>query len=154
MFQQYTQQPCASCEQPASARCPHCHHRLCIQHFPLDQHKPCRKHQQRHIAQYVCYVCGEPVRPTQWSSNTVAHYFDDARCSGCNRYICDERHTRRKVPRMVIERDGMASHRFHYTIRYCDLCSPLRHVQGLTGLAGWTVAGLSVVLGLFFWFHH
>jgi hypothetical protein len=154
MFQQYSEQTCALCEQTAAGRCPDCHHRLCIQHFPLDQHAPCSERQARHAEEYVCYVCGEPVRPTQWSSNLVAHYFDSFRCNGCKRYICDDHHTRRKQERMVIERDGMSSHRYHYIIRYCDLCSPVRHLQGLTGVANWAVAGAAVVLALFFWFHH
>jgi hypothetical protein len=154
MFQQYAEQTCHACEQVAAGRCPDCNHRYCIEHFPLDQHQPCQQHQERNVERYVCYVCGEPVRPTQWSANLVAHYFDTGQCIGCKRYVCDEHHTRRKQERMVIERDGMSSHRYHYILRYCDLCSPLRQIQGLRGLANWVVAGLAVALTVFFWFHH
>jgi len=154
MFQQYNEQPCHVCNQPAAGRCPDCHQRYCIEHFPLDQHLPCSQLQERNAERYVCYVCGEPVRPSQWSSNLVAHYFDSGQCAGCKRYICDDHHTRRKQERMVIERDGMSSHRYHYIMRYCDLCSPLRRINGLVGMAHWIVAGLAVTLGVFFWFHH
>lgn len=154
MFQQYMEQTCQVCEQIAAGRCPDCHHRYCVEHFPLDQHAPCSQVQERNIERYVCYVCGEPVRPTQWSANLVAHYFDTGLCIGCKRYVCDEHHTRRKQERMVIERDGMSSHRYHYILRYCDLCAPLRRVQGLLGVANLLVLSLAVLLGLFFWFHH
>ncbi|HEY7123695.1 MAG TPA: hypothetical protein VH540_07050 [Ktedonobacterales bacterium] len=150
----YIDQKCQLCDEAAATRCPDCHQRFCIQHFPLDQHQPCGAKQERNIQQYVCYVCGEAVRPTQWSANLVAHYFDEFKCSGCQRYICDEHHTRLKQERMIIERDGLSSHRYHYIVRYCDLCMPLRHIQGLVGLANWAVVGLAVVLGVFFWFHH
>jgi hypothetical protein len=154
MFQQYDEQTCHICEQMAAGRCPHCRQRYCLEHFPLDQHMPCSQIQERNAERYACYVCGEPVRPTQWSSNLVAHYFDTGQCVGCKRYICDEHHTRRKQERMIIERDGMSSHRYHYILRYCDLCSPIRYLNGLVGLANWIVAGLAVVLIAFFWFHH
>ncbi|HEY7350414.1 MAG TPA: hypothetical protein VH599_19015 [Ktedonobacterales bacterium] len=154
MFQQYMEKTCHICEQVAAGRCPQCRHRYCIEHFPLDQHQPCSQVQERNTERHVCYVCGALVRPTQWSANLVAHYFDTGLCLGCKRYVCDEHHTRRKQERMVIERDGMSSHRYHYILRYCDLCSPLRQMQGLLGMAQWLMAGLAVTLGLFFWFHH
>jgi hypothetical protein len=150
----YLDQKCHVCDEPAATRCPTCHHRFCIQHFPLNQHNPCYANQERHLHDYVCYVCGEAVLPNQWSANRVAHYFDESKCAGCQRYICDDHHTRRKQERMIIERDGLSSHRYHYITRYCDLCSPLRRVQGLVGLGNWIVIGLVVALSAYFWLHH
>ena len=150
----YIDQKCQVCDEPVASRCPLCHQRFCVQHFPLEQHQPCGAKLSRDVFKHVCYVCGEAVRPNQWSANLVAHYFDDSRCSGCKRYICDERHTRRKQESMIIERDGLSSHRYHYIVRYCDICSPLRRVQGLVGLANWLLLGLVITLSAYFWLHH
>jgi hypothetical protein len=94
----------------------------------------------------VCYVCGEPAVPQQWSTAVVAHYIDLHQCAGCKRPICEERHTRLMTEDLVINRDGLRSHRYHVTHRYCDVCAPLRHVGGLVGAARWLVgiAGMLV----------
>src|SRR5258708_35205100 len=40
--------------------------------------------------------------------------------------------------------DGVRSHRYHVTRRYCGMCAPLRAVGGLIG-AGWVGAGVVIV---------
>jgi hypothetical protein len=93
-----------------------------------------------HAEDYRCYVCGVAVEPRQWSGSLFAHYIDYSRCAGCHRYICDERHTRRREEAIEIVRDGSRSQRYSVTRRYCELCAPLRPVGGIIGLSRWVVA--------------
>ncbi|HEY7779877.1 MAG TPA: hypothetical protein VIC85_06670 [Ktedonobacterales bacterium] len=139
----YPVDSCRECERPAAGRCPRCRHGLCIDHFPLDQHGPCAARLERGEARRLCYVCGTPVTPQQWSAEVFAHYTDAMICAGCGRYICDARHTRRRDQVLQIRRDGIRSNRYHVTLRYCDVCAPLRRFGGLVGTAWW-LAGLGV----------
>jgi hypothetical protein len=103
----------------------------------------------QHRDEYACYVCGAEVAPEQWSTAIFAHHIDDHKCTGCNRYICEE-HTRRHDDQVRIAQDGVRSHRYHATIRSCALCAPLRPAGGLLG-AGWWLAGVTT-LALTGWF--
>jgi hypothetical protein len=95
---------------------------------------------REHAGEYQCYVCGTPAVPQQWSSEVFAHYIDLHRCAGCDRPICDEYHTKVVDEEVTISREGMRSHRYHITKRYCDLCAPLRPLGGLMGATRWLVA--------------
>lgn len=138
---------CTECGLEAAGRCPTCHRSLCVDHFGLPDHQPCAKRIEAHGGEYVCYVCGAQVQPQQWSTAVFAHYIDSCMCAGCHRYICDERHTRRKTENVQLVRDGLRSSRYHTTRRYCALCSPMRGLGGLLGasrlLAGIGAAGLA-----------
>lgn len=140
---------CSECGIQSAGRCPTCHHSLCLDHFPLDEHQPCATRLIEHKQDYVCYVCGAPVHPQQWSTAVFAHYIDYQTCAGCKRYICDELHTRVRDEDVRIERDGLRSHRYHYTRRYCDACAPARRFGGLVG-AGWLTAIVVVLVGALF----
>jgi hypothetical protein len=139
----YPVDSCAECELPAAGHCPQCRRGLCIEHFPLDQHEPCAMRLTRNASRRICYVCGTAVTPQQWSAEVFAHYTDSMKCAGCARYICDARHTRLRDEVVQIRRDGMRSNRYHVTVRYCDICAPLRAVGGVVGAAWWT-AGLAI----------
>jgi hypothetical protein len=136
---------CSECGIQSAGKCPACHHSLCLDHFPLDAHEPCAARSEKHVAQMHCYICGESVKPQQWSSAVFAHYIDAHMCVGCHRYICNDKHTARQQEDVVIKRDGVRSHRYHVTQRYCPACARLRVFGGLIG-AGWWLAGSVVVL--------
>jgi len=101
----------------------------------------------------VCYVCGTQVYPDQWSLSKTSHVVDQFTCQGCGRYVCDELHTQHKVENVVIEREGLRGHRYQYTNRYCDLCSPVYRAGGIKGIARIVVAVGTVVLAIFFYLH-
>ncbi|HKV83581.1 MAG TPA: hypothetical protein VJN88_03435 [Ktedonobacterales bacterium] len=140
---------CAECGLASAGRCPTCHHHLCIDHFGLDDHQPCAAYHAKHAGKYICYVCHGPVQPRQWSTAVFAHYIDSSRCRGCHRYVCDTLHTRRRRQSVKIVREGLQSHRYHYTQRYCEICSSLRIFGGLVGLLRWTLV-VAVVIALAF----
>jgi len=131
---------CRACGLQSAGRCPSCHHELCIDHFPGQEHEPCATHMRQRAHEYTCYICGAPAEPRQWSSAVFAHYIDQHVCAGCKRPVCDEAHTRVVDEDLVIVRDGLRSHRYHVTRRYCDLCAPLRPLGGLLGATRWLVA--------------
>lgn len=132
---------CRECGLQSAGRCPTCRRELCVDHFPCDGHEPCATRLERRAQEYVCYVCGAPALPRQWSSEVFAHYVDRHVCAGCNRPICDERHTRLIEEDVRIQPDGLRSHRYHITRRYCTLCAPLHRVGGLLGAARLLVGG-------------
>jgi hypothetical protein len=144
---------CRECELPAAGHCPTCRHGLCIDHFPLEQHEPCATRLQRKAAVRLCYVCGAPVTPQQWSAEVFAHYTDSMKCAGCGRYICDAGHTKRRDEVVRIRRDGLRSNRYHMTIRYCSVCAPLRRVGGVVGAAWWASGLVVAAASAFFLFH-
>jgi len=141
---------CNECGLASSGRCPACHRHFCSEHFARADHEPCATHLLTHAEDYRCYVCGAEAQPHQWSGSLFAHYIDYSRCAGCKRYICDERHTRRREEFIEIVRDGSRSQRYYVTRRYCDICAPLRPVGGVIGLSRWVVAvgAAATVLGL------
>jgi hypothetical protein len=145
-------QSCAICEAEAAGRCPRCRQVYCIEHFPRHAHALCAGHLAAHAADYVCYVCGEPVVPEQYSTAIFAHYIDGHTCSGCNRYICDE-HTRRRDEQVKIVQDGMRSHRYNVIVRSCRICYPLRNTGGLIGTAWWIAGLITVALAIWFIYH-
>jgi len=144
---------CHECSEEALGRCPDCHFGFCQDHFPKQQHSPCAEKQMKMAQTQVCYVCGIQVYPDQWSLSKTSHVVDHSRCSGCNRYICDDLHTKRKAEEVSIMREGLRGHRYQYTLRYCDLCSPLYRIGGLKGLAGVLVAVGTIAGAAFFYFH-
>lgn len=148
----YPMTSCKTCEAEAAGRCPGCHNVLCMEHFPRHAHNPCARHLAHHQDEYLCYVCGAPIVPEQYSTAIFAHYVDTHTCSGCNRYVCDA-HTARRDEQVKIMQDGLRSHRYHLTMRACAVCAPLRSFGGLVG-ATWWVAGLvTVILTGWFLFH-
>jgi hypothetical protein len=144
---------CTECGLASAGRCPTCHRSLCMDHFGLEDHQPCATHISEHAADYVCYVCGAPVVPQQWSTAVFAHYIDSYTCAGCNRYICDTQHTRLRDESVEIARDGLRSHRYHVTLRYCDVCAPLQWVGGLRGASRAAVILLGAGIVAFLVFH-
>lgn len=149
---------CHECSLQSAGRCPTCHHTLCLDHFPRQEHTPCRAQLEQHAADYICYVCGAAVQPQQWSSAVFAHYVDTYRCAGCQRYLCDKLHTQVREEDVQLVRDGLRSHRYHITKRYCSICAPMRRIGGLTGaawlavtLSGFAATGLLVYVQAF---HH
>lgn len=118
-----------------------------MDHFGLDDHQPCSTRQSKHADKYVCYVCGAVVHPRQWSTAVFAHYIDSCACRGCHRYVCDALHTKRQAETVRIVREGLQSHRYHITVRYCALCSPLRMFGGLRGLGLWVAVVALVAAG-------
>lgn len=141
---------CTECGLASAGRCPTCHCSLCMDHFGLEDHQPCATRLVQHAADYACYVCGSPVVPQQWSTAVFAHYIDSYRCAGCLRYICDNQHTRLRDESVEIARDGLRSHRYHITLRYCDVCAPLQRLGGLRGVARVAVVLLGVAAIAFF----
>lgn len=144
---------CTECGLASAGRCPTCRRSLCMDHFGVEDHQPCAKRLAQRAADYVCYVCGVPVRPQQWSTAVFAHYTDSYRCRGCHRHICDAQHTRFSDENVEIVRDGLQGHRYHITRRYCAICAPLRHIGGLIG-ASWWAAGLSTASAIAFFVLH
>lgn len=144
---------CRECNEEALGRCPDCHRGLCQEHFPKQQHSPCAEKQMKMAQTQACYVCGTPVYPDQWSHSRTSHFIDQYRCQGCRRYICDELHTQRKTEDVSIVREGLRGHRYQYTIRYCQLCSPFYRIGGLKGLMRILVVAGTVVAGVFFYLH-
>lgn len=144
---------CHECTNEAYGRCPDCHHSLCQEHFPKQQHSPCAEKQMKMAQTQVCYVCGTQVYPDQWSNSRTSHFIDPFICKGCGRYVCDELHTQRRIDDVVVAREGMRGHRYQYTVRYCDLCSPLYRVGGLKGLARWVVVAGTVFAVVLFYIH-
>jgi hypothetical protein len=55
---------------------------------------------------------------------------------------------------VFIAREGLRGHRYQYTTRYCDLCTPIYRFGGIRGLARWVVAVGTVVATVFFYIHH
>ncbi|MBA3823512.1 MAG: hypothetical protein H0X24_06340 [Ktedonobacterales bacterium] len=145
----YPMQSCHECEAEAAGRCPSCNNPLCMEHFARHAHTPCARHLAQHHDEYLCYVCGANVVPEQWSTAVFAHYVDEHKCFGCNRYICDT-HTQRRDEQVKIVQDGLRGHRYHLTARSCELCAPLRPAGGLIGV-GWWAAGVAT-LALTGWF--
>ncbi|MEO7000789.1 MAG: hypothetical protein ABI068_03215 [Ktedonobacterales bacterium] len=153
-FNLYPVPSCTECGLQSSGRCPTCHRHLCMDHFPVEEHHPCATRLAEHASEYVCYICGAPVRPHQWSTASFAHYIDSQKCTGCHRFICDTQHTRFSKEDVRIARDGMQSHRYHLTQRYCPTCARLRLFGGLIG-AAWLLAciiGVVVIAFLVFQF--
>jgi len=144
---------CHECSEEALGRCPDCHWGFCQEHFPKQQHSPCAERQMKLAQTQVCYVCGAQVYPDQWSVSRTSHFIDNYTCNGCGRYICDELHTQRKRDDVSIVREGLRGHRYQYTVRYCDLCSPLYRIGGIRGLARWVVAAGTVVVAAFYYLH-
>ncbi len=136
---------CAECGIQSAGKCPTCHRSLCLDHFPLEAHQPCATRNAQRAEQMRCYVCGAAVKPQQWSSAVFAHYIDTHTCAGCHRYVCDDKHTAHQQEDVIIRRDGLRSHSYHVTRRYCPVCSPLRVFGGLIG-AGWWLAGAVAAL--------
>ncbi len=101
----------------------------------------------------VCYVCGTPVYPDQWSLSRTSHLIDNYRCHGCGRHICDELHTQRKTEDVTIVREGLRGHRYQYIKRYCDICSPIARTGGIRGLTNWFVVAGTIAGAVFFYFH-
>lgn len=144
---------CAECGLESAGRCPTCHRSLCVDHFGLPDHQPCAQRLAEHGAEYVCYVCGVPVQPQQWSTAVFAHYIDSCMCTGCHRYVCDEQHTRLKTEGVELVRDGLRSSRYHTTRRYCAICAPLRGIGGLRGASWWATAVCAAGAAAFFLLH-
>jgi hypothetical protein len=145
---------CHECNEEALGRCPDCHNSFCQEHFSKQQHSPCAEKQMKMAQMQVCYVCGVQVYPDQWSLSKTAHFVDQFTCRGCGRYICDELHTHRKTDEVVIVREGLRGHRYQYTTRYCDLCSPLHSVGGIRGLTGMLVVAATIIATVLFYLHH
>jgi hypothetical protein len=145
---------CSECSKEALGRCPDCHKRFCQDHFPKQQHTPCVEKQAELAPLQICYVCNEQVYPKQWSLSKTTHFIDQTRCAGCKRYVCDEKHTKKKGTSPKIILDGMQSHRYEYVERYCGICAPLSAFGGLRGLGYW-IAGLTTAgLLSFYLLHH
>ncbi|HLZ80072.1 MAG TPA: hypothetical protein VKP04_00435 [Ktedonobacteraceae bacterium] len=144
---------CNECSEEALGRCPDCRHNLCEDHFPKQQHSPCAEKQMQMAQTQVCYVCSDQVYPDQWSVSHTSHFADQYRCKGCGRYICDELHTRRKLDDIFIVREGLRGHRYQFTARYCDICSPLYRFGGIKGLARLLVVVGTVVVTILFYLH-
>jgi hypothetical protein len=134
---------CAECGIESAGRCPTCHRTLCMDHFGCEDHQPCSTNLTTHPEDCVCYVCGVPVRPQQWSTTNFSHYIDVGKCRGCGRYICDNLHTRVRSERVELVNDSLRSQRYHRVDRYCDACAPLRGVGGVVGV-GRLAAALTV----------
>jgi hypothetical protein len=144
---------CHECNEDALGRCPDCRHGLCQTHFPKQQHAPCAEKQMKMAQTQVCYVCGTPVYPDQWSVSKTSHYVDQFVCKGCGRYICDELHTQRKGEEVVVVREGMRGHRYQYITRYCDLCAPLASMGGIKGITRILVVVGTIAAAIFFFLH-
>lgn len=144
---------CHECSAEALGRCPDCHFGFCQDHFPKQQHSPCAEKQMRLAQTQVCYVCGIPVYPDQWSLSKTLHYVDPFTCQGCGRYICDELHTQHKAEEVVIEREGLRGHRYQYITRYCDLCTPLHRIGGIKGLTRALVVVGTIAAAAFYYLH-
>jgi hypothetical protein len=144
---------CSECELEASGRCPTCRHGLCVDHFPLEEHEPCASKLAASAPERFCYVCGAPVAPRQWSVDSFAHYIDLGKCAGCDRYVCDARHTRLRTESVRVVRDGLRGHRYHTTRRYCGICAPAHRLGGLLGVTWWTAGLASAVAAAFFQLH-
>jgi hypothetical protein len=145
---------CHECPEEALGRCPDCHNSFCQEHFPKQQHSPCAEQQMKLAQTQVCYVCSSQVYPDQWSTSRTSHYIDQFRCKGCGRHVCDELHTQRKIDDVIIAREGLRGHRYQYTTRYCDICSPIYRLGGIRGLARWIVVVGTVLVTVFFYIHH
>ncbi len=143
---------CTECGIESAGRCPTCHHNLCVDHFGCSAHQPCATNLVTRSSERICYVCGVPVLPDQWSTSSFSHYVDEGKCAGCNRYICDSLHTRLRTERVDLVRDSLRSQRYHIQERYCDVCAPVRSVGGIVG-AGRLVAAVAMIaaVALFIW---
>ncbi len=144
---------CNECPEEALGRCPDCRHNLCQDHFPKQQHSPCAEKQMKIAQTQVCYVCSAQIYPDQWSISRTSHFVDQCLCKGCGRYVCDELHTQRKVDDVIIVREGLRGHRYQYTTRYCDICTPLYFMGGIKGLARWAVVIGTVAATILFYVH-
>lgn len=145
---------CHECSEEALGRCPDCHHSLCQDHFPKQQHSPCAEHQMKMAQTQVCYVCGAQVYPDQWSTARTTHYIDQFRCKGCGRYVCDALHTRKKFEEVFISREGLRGHRYQSVVRYCDICAPVYRLGGLKGVGRWLVVIGTVAATIFVYMRH
>lgn len=144
---------CHECSEEALGRCPHCHKSLCMDHFPRMLHTPCAQKYMRQAQTLVCYVCGTPVNPDQWSLSWTSHRIDNFTCNGCDRYICDEHHTKVKKGQISVVREGLRGHRYQVTSRYCELCAPTQRIGGIKTLSYLVVFAGTVLAGIFFHFH-
>jgi hypothetical protein len=144
---------CHECKAEAFGYCPDCSRGFCQEHFPKQQHSPCAEKQMKLSHEQVCYICGTPAYPDQWSVLQTLHYIDQAHCNGCGRYICDDLHTQSKSEDVVIMREGLRGNRYHYIIRYCDLCHPFRGIGGIKRVVQCIVAIGTVAAGIFFYLH-
>ncbi len=140
---------CAECGIESAGRCPTCRRNLCVDHFGCAEHQPCATNLLTRYNERICYICGVPVRPDQWSTSSFSHYVDDGKCTGCRRYICDSLHTRFRTERVDLVKDSMRSQRYHVQERYCDVCAPVRNIGGIVG-AGRLAAILVVIVALAF----
>lgn len=138
---------CTECGLESGGRCPTCHRYLCMDHFGYEDHHPCRERVAANAKNAVCYVCGAPAPPRQWSTQLFAHYIDSSACAGCGRPICDALHTRVREERVQLRQDALRSHRYFITRRYCDRCAPWRLLGGIRGVMRLGVA-LAVVAAL------
>ena len=141
---------CAECGLESAGRCSVCRRNLCPDHYPFEEHQPCADRMRERAGDFICYVCGAPVQPRQWSAAIFSHYIDTSRCAGCHRYVCDERHTRVREDSVALVRDSVRSHRDYVTRRYCDVCAPLRFMGGLLGLT--RVLAVAGALGGVAWY--
>lgn len=139
---------CAECGLASAGRCPTCGHYVCFDHFALDQHEPCATHLREREDELACYICGAPAVPQQWSAEVYAHYIDMHQCAGCHRPICEEAHTRASDEDTILHRDGLRSHRYHYTLRYCPVCAPVRSFGGLLGVSRVMVGTIGAALAI------
>lgn len=140
---------CAECGIQSAGKCPTCHQSLCMDHFPLTAHQPCATRAAQRADEATCYVCGAPVEPKQWSTAVFAHYIDSHACAGCHRFVCDGQHTTFQREEVNLRRDGVRSHRYHFTRRFCPVCARLRLFGGLIGASWWlagTVAALTTLV--------
>jgi hypothetical protein len=140
---------CSECGLESAGRCTACRRYLCVDHFSFEEHQPCAARLVSHAHEHICYVCGVAVQPQQWSTSVFAHYVDSGRCKGCNRYVCELNHTAVRDDAVEILRDGLRSHRYHVTYRYCGVCAPVRHFGGMVRTVR-ALAILAVVVGIAF----
>ena len=138
---------CDECGIQSAGACPTCHHPLCVDHFSFEAHEPCSSRLAGHEAVHVCYICGTPSQPRQWSTEIFAHYVDLHRCEGCHRAICDEPHTAALDEKILVRRAGVRGHRYHMMKRYCTICVHLQRFGGLIG-ATWWLVGVIAALAL------
>jgi hypothetical protein len=144
---------CHECDEEALGRCPDCHFGFCQDHFPKQQHAPCAEKQIKLVRTQVCYVCGAQIYPDQWSLSKTAHVVDEFICHGCNRYICDELHTKYKTESLAVIREGLRGHRYQYINRYCDLCAPFNNIGGIKGFTQVIIVIATLAATIFFFFH-
>ncbi len=126
-----------------------------MDHFGYEEHHPCRERMAA-AKNAVCYVCGAPAPPRQWSTQLFAHYIDSDKCAGCGRPVCDA-HTGVREERVEIRQDALRSHRYYTTRRYCDRCARWRFLGGVRGAirlgVGAGVVAAAAAAGLLIYLH-